>query len=62
MGMFIWENLYDKFGPKVMHQVLLDFKAGKSFADSIQSQLSLNLEQLNDQLSKYLVYVFAEGN
>jgi hypothetical protein len=62
LGMFVWEHLYDKFGPAVMHKVLLDFKAGKSFNQTSQAQLGLSLEQLNEQLAKYLVYVFAQDN
>ena len=62
LGMFVWEHLYDKFGPAVMHKVLLDFKAGKSFNQTSQTQLGLSLEQLNEQLAKYLVYVFAQDN
>ena len=62
LGMFVWEYLYDKYGPKVMHQVLLDFKAGKSFNESIEKELSLNLDQLNEKLAAHLVHVFADGN
>ena len=62
LGMFAWEHLYDEFGPAVMHKVLLDFKVGKSFNQTSQVQLGLSLEQLNEQIAKYLVYVFAQDN
>ena len=62
LGMFVWEYLYDKYGPKVMHQVLLDFKAGKSFNESMEKELGLNLDQLNEKLAAHLVHVFADGN
>jgi hypothetical protein len=62
LGMFVWEHLYDKFGPAVMHKVLLDFKAGKMFTQASQAQLGLSVDQLNDQLAKHLVHVFADGN
>jgi len=62
MGLFIWEYLYDKHGPKVMHQVLLDFKAGKQFNETIEKQLSMTIDQLNEKLAGQLVRVFAEGN
>jgi hypothetical protein len=62
LGTFVWEYLYDKYGPKVMHQVLLDFKAGKSFNESIEKELGLNLDQLNEKLAAHLVHVFADGN
>jgi hypothetical protein len=45
-----------------MHQVLLDFKAGKSFAEASQKQLGLTLDQLNEKLAAHLVNVFANGN
>jgi hypothetical protein len=60
--MFAWEYLYEKYGSQVMHQVLLDFKAGKSFADASQKQLGLTLDQLNEKLAIYLEDVFAKGN
>jgi hypothetical protein len=62
LGMFVWEHLYDKFGPAVMHQVLLEFKAGKLFSQASQSQLGLSVEQLNERLATHLVNVFAGGN
>jgi hypothetical protein len=62
VGMFAWEYLYEQYGSKVMHQVLLDFKAGKSFADASQKQLGLTLDQLNEKLAVYLEDVFAKGN
>jgi hypothetical protein len=45
-----------------MHQVLLDFKVGKSFADTSLKQLGLTVDQLNERLAKHLVDVFANGN
>jgi hypothetical protein len=60
--MFVWEYLYDKYGPKVMHQVLLDFKAGKSFNESIEKELNLTLDQLNEKLAQHLIHIFADGN
>ena len=62
LGMFVWEYLYDKYGPKVMHQVLLDFKAGKLFNEAIEKELSLTLDQLNEKLAGHLVHIFADGN
>ena len=62
VGMFAWEHLYEQYGSKVMHQVLLDFKAGKSFSDASQKQLGLTLDQLNEKLAVYLEDVFAKGN
>ena len=62
MGMFIWEYLYANYGPKTMHQVLLDFKAGKTFQEAIQKELQLNLVELNAKLSEHLVHVFADDN
>jgi hypothetical protein len=62
VGMFAWEHLYEKFGPKVMHQVLLDFKEGKSFDQASQARLGLNLEELNEKLATHFVDVFAGGN
>lgn len=62
LGMFAWEHLYEQYGPKVMHQVLLDFKAGKSFNEALKQQLGLALDQLNDKLATHLVDVFAKGN
>jgi hypothetical protein len=44
-----------------MHQVLLEFKAGKLFSQASQSQLGLSLEQLNERLATHLVHVFADG-
>jgi hypothetical protein len=60
--MFAWEHLYEQYGSKVMHQVLLEFKAGKSFSDASQKQLGLTLDQLNEKLAVYLEDVFATGN
>jgi hypothetical protein len=60
--MFAWEYLYEQYGSKVMHQVLLDFKAGKSFAEASQKQLGLTLDQLNEKLAAHLENVFANGN
>jgi hypothetical protein len=60
--MFAWEHLYEQYGPKVMHQVLLDFKAGRSFAEASQKQLGISLDQLNEKLAVHLVNVFANGN
>jgi hypothetical protein len=62
VGMFVWEHLYEQYGSKVMHQVLLDFKVGKSFADTSLKQLGLTVDQLNERLAKQLVDVFANGN
>jgi len=62
VGMFAWEYLYEQYGSKVMHQVLLDFKAGKSFTEASQKQLGLTLDQLNEKLAVYLEDVFAKGN
>ena len=62
VGMFAWEHLYEQYGPKVMHQVLLDFKAGRSFAEASQKQLGISLDQLNEKLAVHLVNVFANGN
>lgn len=62
IGMFAWEYLYDTFGPKVMHQVLLDFKTGASFNSTITKQLNLTLDQLNEKLAAKLIDVFANGN
>jgi hypothetical protein len=45
-----------------MHQVLLDFKAGKQFNETIEKQLSMTIDQLNEKLAGQLVRVFAEGN
>jgi len=61
-GMFIWEYLYSNYGPKLMHQVLLDFKAGKLFAQATQDKFNLTVDQLNAKLSEHLVHVFARGN
>lgn len=61
-GTFIWEYLYDKFGPKVMHEVLLEFKNGKSFAEAIKKELNFSVEQLNQNLANHLVHVFADNN
>ena len=61
-GMFAWEYLYDTFGPKLMHQVLLDFKTGASFNSTITKQLNLTLDQLNEKLAAKLIDVFANGN
>jgi hypothetical protein len=55
-------RLNNKHGPKVKHQVLLDFKAGKQFNETIEKQLSMTIDQLNDKLAGQLVRVFAEGN
>ena len=62
LGMFVWEYLYDKFGAKVMHQVLLDFKYGKLFNEAIEKELNLTLDQLNEKLAAHLVHIFADGN
>jgi hypothetical protein len=62
VGMFAWEFLYDKFGPKVMHQVLLDFKEGKSFDAASQARLGSTLQQLNEKLAAHFVQIFARGN
>jgi hypothetical protein len=62
LGMFVWEYLYDKFGTKVMHQVLLDFKYGKLFNEAIEKELNLTLDQLNEKLAAHLVHIFADGN
>jgi hypothetical protein len=62
VGMFAWEHLYEQYGSKVMHQVLLDFKAGRSFAEASQKQLGLTLDQLNEKLAVHLVNIFANGN
>ena len=62
LGMFVWEYLYDKYGAKVMHQVLLDFKAGMLFNEAIEKELNFNLEQLNEKLAAHLVHIFADGN
>ena len=61
-GMFIWEYLYSNYGPKLMHQVLLDFKAGKLFGQTTQDKFNLTVDQLNVKLSEHLVRVFAQGN
>jgi hypothetical protein len=44
-----------------MHQVLLDFKAGRSFDEASQMRLGPNLNQLNDELASHLVDVFAKS-
>ena len=62
LGMFVWEYLYDKHGSKAMHQVLLDFKAGKLFNEAIEKQLNMTIDQLNEKLATHLVHVFADGN
>ena len=62
LGMFAWEHLYEQYGSKVMHQVLLEFKAGRSFADASQKHLGLTLVQLNEKLAAHLVDVFAKNN
>lgn len=62
VGMFAWEYLYDTFGPKTMHQVLLDFKDGVSFNSTITKQLNLTLDQLNEKLAGKLVDTFANRN
>jgi hypothetical protein len=61
-GMFIWEYLYSNYGPKLMHQVLLDFKAGKLFAQTAQDKFNLTVDQLNMKLAEHLVHIFARGN
>jgi len=61
-GMFIWEYLYSNYGPKLMHQVLLDFKAGKLFAQTTQDKFNLTVDQLNVKLAEHLVHIFADGN
>jgi hypothetical protein len=45
-----------------MHQLLLEFKAGRSFAEASQKQLGLTLDQLNEKLAAHLVDVFAKNN
>jgi hypothetical protein len=60
--MFVWEYLYEQYGPKVMHQVLLDFKAGRSFDEASQMRLGPNLDQLNEELASHLVEVFAKSS
>lgn len=62
LGMFVWEYLYDKYGAKVMHQVLLDFKDGKLFNEAIEREFNLTLDQLNEKLAAHLVHIFADGN
>ena len=62
LGMFVWEYLYEQYGPKVMHQVLLDFKAGRSFDEASQMRLGPNLDQLNEELASHLVEVFAKSS
>jgi hypothetical protein len=62
LGMFAWEHLYEQYGSRVMHQVLLDFKAGKSFDEASQKHLGVSLNQLNEKLAIHLVHVFADGN
>jgi hypothetical protein len=61
-GMFIWEYLYSNYGPKLMHQVLLDFKAGKLFAQTTQDKFNLTVDQLNVKLAEHLVHIFTQGN
>ena len=62
LGMFVWEYLYEQYGPKVMHQVLLDFKAGRSFDEASQMRLGPNLDQLNEELASHLIEVFAKSS
>ena len=61
LGMFVWEYLYQQFGPQVMHQVLLDFKTGWSFNETLQMRLGVTLDQLNDELATHLVEVFLKS-
>jgi hypothetical protein len=61
LGMFVWEYLYEQYGPKVMHQVLLEFKAGRSFNEASQMRMGPNLDQLNEELASHLVEVFAKS-
>lgn len=61
-GMFNWEYLYSNYGSKTMHKVLLEFKAGRTFSESIQNILNLTVDQLNLRLADHLVHVFARGN
>jgi hypothetical protein len=62
VGNFNWEYLYDKYGIEKLHQLLIDFRNGVSFENSIQKTLGSNLESLNTALANYLVFVFRDGN
>ncbi len=62
LGMFNWESLQATYGFVPMHQVLLDFADGATFASSVHERLGITVEDLNELLARHLVHVFAEGH
>ena len=62
LGMFNWESLQATYGFDPMHQVLLDFADGATFASAVHERLGITVEDLNELLARHLVHVFAEGH
>lgn len=62
VGLFNWEFLQATYGTEVMHQVLLDFADGATYADAVRERLGTTPEELNLVLAQHLVHVFAEGH
>jgi len=59
VGMFNWEFLRTTYGSEVMHQILVDFSLGRTFAESATARLGVSPARLDEMLAGHLVRVFA---